>query len=201
MVRGRYRRKRRIVRVKRRIKCLICFFILVTLYRILFDSYSLFESEANSTADVDIAFFCIDDTYDAETINIGEIGPDDKEPKEYKITVSNFRMIDGEKYRADTNIEYDLELRTTTNLPLKYELYVDDSKENNIRNNIKQDEYNTYFKCIYEEVAHKLDRTKDQTRTYTLKISYPEGEEYKKSEYQNIIDCVEVKIDARQIYR
>ena len=71
----------------------------------------------------------------------------------------------------------------------------------NIRNNIKQDEYNTYFKCIYEEVAHKLDRTKDQTRTYTLKISYPEGEEYKKSEYQNIIDCIEVKIDARQIYR
>ena len=58
-----------------------------------------------------------------------------------------------------------------------------------------------HSKMNYEEVAHKLDRTKDQTRTYTLKISYPEGEEYKKSEYQNIIDCIEVKIDARQIYR
>lgn len=200
MIRGKYRRKRRIVRVKRRIKCLICLFILVAIYRILFDSYSLFESEANSTADVDVAFFCIEDTYDAETINIGEIGPDDTEPKEFKITVSNFKIEDGEKYRADTNIEYDLEIRTTTNLPLKYELYVDNGKKD-VLNNIKQDEYNTYFKSIYEESSNKLDKAKDQTKTYTLKIYYPEGEEYRKSEYQNIIDCIEVKIDARQIYR
>ena len=134
MIRGKYLRERKPMRTKRRIKLLVAITIVLIVYRILCDSFSLFESQATSDTNIDIAFFLVEDNYDypnkeySKRVNIADIEPG--ETKDYTISVSNFTYLDeegnkvdpDEKYLkcADTNIKYTLKVRTTTNLPLEY---------------------------------------------------------------------------------
>ena len=59
MIRGKYLRERKAIRFKRRIKLIVCMLILVILHKIIFSSYSLYESEANSNLNIDAAFFVL----------------------------------------------------------------------------------------------------------------------------------------------
>lgn len=219
MIRGKYLRERKAIRFKRRIKLLVCLLILVVLHKIIFSSYSLYESEANSNLDVDVAFFVL------ENENLGKlITLDDLEPGESttcNFSIANFYKeeyvdsADGQtKERtvtAETNIKYKLTIRTTTNLPLEYELYINDNPVENAtaveqingNSEINQDEYDTYFNKLieYENIFNYKIPTTD---TYILKITFPKGktptsDEYMDYTYQNIIDAIEISVEAEQI--
>lgn len=199
MIRGKYLRERKAIRVKRRCKFLIVLAIILTIYRILSDSYSLFESEASSAAEIDVAFFAVEDNYESNLINLGDFEPGHSE--EYLFSVANYITKDGETYIAETNIDYTLTIRATTNLPLEYELYIGESSElgeNKAKNDdINQDEDNTYFKKIIEDTG-TFELNKKAIKTYKLVITYPDDEQYKSVDYQNIIECVEISVDSHQ---
>lgn len=217
MVRGKYLREKK----AKKVKILICLIIILVLYRIIFNSFSLYESEANSTADIDVAFYLLKDEYETKTIPIEDMLPGDTQY--VKFTISNFYVDEetGKEVISETDMKCDLKIRTTTNFPLQYELYIDqDLTSNNLQNkleleervtdNVHWDDYNTMFKHLV--LANEPEYIKDQgitesldivyghpfSRTYMMKITFPE--EYSKDDsYQNIMECIEISIDSHQI--
>ena len=81
-----------------------------------------YETTASTERDVDVAFWMIDTSFASERILISEIYPSDT-PYEYTFTVSNFK----DTKRAETDLEYEVILTTTTNLPFQYVIEKEDT--------------------------------------------------------------------------
>lgn len=218
MIRGKYLRERKAIRVKRRMKFLLAILILCLLHKILFSSYSLYESEASSTADIDVAFYTLKDEYKTKVISLDEMVPGDTRRIEF--SVSNYYIDDaGKEVISETDMIYDLKIRTTTNLPLEYKMYKNQGLDVDNLTNILQiesvqnenmylDEDNTIFKNLV--LANQTDDKKAEgitdsdeffystpsTNTYILEIKLPE--KYNSVDYQNIIECIEITIDSEQ---
>lgn len=201
MIRGKYLRERKAIRTRRRLKLLVVILILMLAYKILFNSYSLYESEANSTADIDVAFFLLKDEYFTKDIALEDMVPGG-DPQKCEFSVSNYYLDDdGNEIVSETDMEYTLKIRTTTNLPLEYKLYMNQSSDSSDANdmieiNLTKDEDDTYFYKLVED-TREFSYEEGHTNTYTLVVSFPE--EFKSIEYQNIIECIEISIDAHQI--
>lgn len=208
MIRGKYLRERKAIRFKRRIKLIIIMLIMIILHRIIFSSFSLYESEANSTNDLDVAFYVLSDTYQHKEIPLEDMMPGDE--NEYTFSIANYRVDENtnEKFVAETDIEYTLTIKTTTNLFFEYELYVDQDPTNPDSENISianptpfRDEEGvedaTYFKEIAKATYTFKQSAGENLDKYTLKIKMPES--YDSVEYQNIIDCIEIIIESHQL--
>lgn len=211
MIRGKYLRERKAMRTKRRVKLLVAITIVLIVYRILCDSFSLFESQATSDTNIDIAFFLVEDNYNypnkenSKRVNIADLEPG--ETKEYTISVSNYAYFndEGEKVGsenegnlkcADTNIKYTLKVRTTTNLPLKYDFSVGRSKYDLASERIQEDNGIIFHEYTFSEKI--LEFNQNQKDQYKLSITFPKGEE-KNADYQGMIEYIEVSIDAEQV--
>lgn len=238
MIRGKYLRERKAMRIKRRFKFLVVVTIILIIYKILCDSFSLFESQATSDANIDIAFFLVNDRYSisstdetsegatpyTRSIKIADIQPGDT--KEYTIWVSNYGFYDAngqllesdhvegaEKKVADTNIKYNINIKTTTNLPLEYKLttttgVTEERTETTIlrESESPSDTDGMYFKNIYSANEKKLlfnnnseGIAQGQQDTYKLQVTFPNEGEWKDARYQDIVEYIEVSIDAEQI--
>ena len=98
--------------------------------------------------------------------------------------------------------EYNLSIRTTTNLPITYELYMNekhtDSGAKNIikSNSIKQDEDGTYFRNITTDKV-TLDYNQPTTNVYELVVKFPST--YNTTNYQDILEVFEIIVDGKQI--
>ena len=68
MIRGKYLRERKGIRFKRRVKIVMTIFVLLLVHRIVFNSFSLYESNATTDANIEVAYFLLDDTYEEKTI-------------------------------------------------------------------------------------------------------------------------------------
>lgn len=218
MLRGKYLRERKAIRVKRRFKLLLIIAIVVMIYRTAFNSYSLFESEASSTASIDVAFFVLDDNYENETIILDDMEPGDVQYCKFSIANYIVDEEDDSNIVSETDMKYTLKIRTTTNLPLKYELYRNQSIDSDNLVNILDedysnamylDTYSTYFqKLVLEDESDdlKLEGVTDSgefyldvptMNTYILKIELPE--EYNSIVFQDRMECIEISVDAKQI--
>ena len=219
MIRGKYLRERKAIRVKRRMKLLIVLVILLLVHKILFNSYSLYESEANSTSDIEVAFFAVDNEYLTKVISLDELLPGDTRRCEF--TISNFYVDEsGNEILSETDMEYVLKIRTTTNLPLEYKLYKNQSLNvDNLTNileietvesqNMYLDEHKTIFKSLVQATLPDDLKAQGVTDTgtyyyttptldtYILEINF--DEKYNSVSYQNIIECVEISVEAKQI--
>jgi len=222
MIRGKYLRERKAIRVKRRMKLLLVLIILYLLHKVLFSSYSLYESEANSSADINVAFYTLEDEYKTNVISLDDMVPG--ETRYCEFSVANFyKDDDGNSVISETDMEYYLKIRTTTNLPLEYKLYKNQAIDVDYLANIldiqKQyvylDDDSTIFQRLvlsssFDESGN-LDDSEDNWYTdygeyyhevegynsYILEVFFPE--EYNTIDYQNIIDCIEISVDSRQI--
>lgn len=220
MIRGKYLRERKAIRVKRRMKMLLALVILFLLHKIIFSSYSLYESEANSTADIDVAFYTLEDEYATKVISLDEIIPGDERRIEF--SVANYYINENnENVISETDMEYTLKIRTTTNLPLEYRLYKNQGLGvDNLTNileldvqsmpskNMYLDADNTIFKSLVqaslsdEEKAQGITDfgefyyTTPATNTYILEFNL--DEKYNSIDYQNIIECIEISVDSKQ---
>ena len=216
MIRGKYLREKKAMRTK----IFISIVIILVLYKIIFNSYSLYESEANSTADIDVAFYLLRDEYETKTIPIEDMLPGDTQY--LKFTISNFYVDEsGNDVMSETDMKCDIKIRTTTNLPLQYELYIDQDIsseslqdkldiEERVTDNVHWDDYNTMFKHLVlanesEELKSqgiterlKIPYENEYSRTYIMKITFPE--QYSENDkYQNIMECIEISVDSHQI--
>ena len=206
MIRGKYLRERKGIRVKRRFKLILTIFVLMLVHRIVFNSFSLYESNAVSEATIEVATIAkdgvldlsiLDDTYDTQTIKLDEMLPGDKQTCRFSIANYYIDQNTNQEVITETDMEYELKVRTTTNLPLKYKLSksTDGSSEVPISLSEIQDEHNTYFYTLLEETG-EFRYTTGQSNVYTIEIEFPA--EYDSIEYQNIIECIEITVEGHQ---
>lgn len=190
-------RKIRMKRMKIYIKLVILFSCLLITLRIFTLTLSKFESEAKSTTDIDIAFYLLKEDYQTMELSLENLYPSEK-PYVYTFSISN---ADGEK-RAEVDLTYDLVIKTTTNLPLTYELYMNelyDDENSNIaltRNEVDTDEDGTYFRYL-ETANETFEYVNIEKNVYQLVVYFPQ--EYNTENYQDIIESIEINIDAKQV--
>ena len=155
-------------------------------------TYSRFENKLNTNTKIDAAFYVVDTKTEVKNIKLDDIVPSDS-AYEYNFTVSNFN----DKGRSEVNLEYTLIVKTTTNLPLSYELYMNDG-ENNIliSEEIVKDEYGTYFNVMKtnKEIFYYKDNT---TNSYKLKVKFPKV--YDSFDYQDIVEAIFLEVDSKQL--
>lgn len=169
---------------------ILCMLIISRIFVLVLSKY---ESISNSYANVDIAFYLFKEDYKTMTVNLASLVPQDNKYI-YEFTVGNQDGIE----TAEVDIEYELTLRTTTNLQLTYELYMNENNEENIiiENTILPDEYGTFFRTMTTEKKF-LPYTKGTTNLYQLVINFPVN--YNQEKYQDIIELLEITVNAKQV--
>lgn len=179
------------------IKMLIIIFCFIIGIQIFTLTISRYESKTASNADIDIAFYLFKEDYKSMNLNLGKIVPRE-EPYIYIFEITNEE--DGKI--ADIDLEYSLELRTTTNLPLNYKLYMNEDYKNQNSNNMiisqidEKDEYGTYFKKIKTDNQILL-HGQAMSNIYTLVVEFPK--QYNVEQYQDILEFVEINVNSTQI--
>ena len=173
---------------------ILCIIILIRIVTLVLSKY---ESQANANANVDIAFYLLKEDYKTMTLNLASLFPQN-DAYVYTFSIGN---QDGEK-TAEVDLTYDLTLRTTTNLPLTYNLYMNqeynqsDAKSIIKTNTISQDSDGTYFRTITTETEN-LEYKNPKTNIYQLVINFPKN--YNTENYQNIIEALEITLNSRQV--
>lgn len=168
---------------------LLCFIIVIQIFLLTMSKY---ESNSNSKANVDIAFYVLNEDYQSMTLNLGKIVPSSN-AYIYNFSVSNEK--DGKI--AEVDIEYELKIRTTTNLPLDIHLYkTENDNKQEATSTIQQDEDGMYFNVL------KVDKqtfyySTPRTDNYTLEIYF--SEKYNQETFQDITDLIEISVNAKQI--
>ena len=175
------------------LKILIFLLCIIIISFLIKGAFSKFESAASAVGSLSTAMYVVAEGYETMTLNLDEIYPRSA-PYEYSFTVSNFKGLN----RAEVNLEYDLKIVTTTNLPLTYELYLNGNNLVNIIETdiISADEYGTYFRTLTTE-KETFGFTEDETNSYKLLIYFPEN--YKNIKYQDVIEGIEVQVNSSQI--
>lgn len=175
----------------------IAIIILAILLFIVPITYSRFQSTRTPNAEIDTAFYIIDSNYETKSVHLDDLVPS-ATPYTYNFTVANNNGTD----RAETDIEYTIEITSTTNLPLTYALYLnqeytDEDSTNIIINDTTQpDEYGTYFKKMVTE-SKKFSHLKDESNSYQMTVVFPK--EYEDFEYQGIIEGISITVKSKQV--
>ena len=172
---------------------LLCFFIVIRMFTL---TLSRFQSVTNSNPNVDIAFYILKEDYQTMQLNLGSIIPR-SEPYIYHFSIANTDGVN----TAEVNMKYNVKIKTTTNLPIDYSLYLEDNETNNelnviTNNKVEKDEYDTYFRVL-ETQDRTFYYTKPETNIYKLVITFPEI--YQSIKYENIIESIEILVDSKQI--
>lgn len=165
-----------------------CIFILLF---VLQRTGAIFQTVTESEANIDIAFYCIKEDFQTMTLKLENMIPR-TDPYTYNFTVSN---NNGTK-RTETELEYDLLIRTTTNLPLDITLYDTNTNLSEIgTETVIADEDGTFFKTITIP-QREFGFLEDQTDSYRIEVVLPEI--YKSHVYQDIIELIEITVDSKQ---
>ncbi len=160
-------------------------------------TFSLYETSSNGTANISYAFYVLKTNYFTQEIKLGDILPR-SDPYTYNFTVSNF----DNRGRSEVDLEYDLSIRTTTNLELDYELYIDEEYDDPgatdaiVTDNITADSDGTYFRHLTTATKY-MPYTTATTYNYQLVVYFPTR--LNPSQYQDVAESVEITIDSRQI--
>ena len=180
-------------RAKLKLSLRISFLIICSLILLIVLSKSLgaFESEGEGTAISEIAFYMIDADTETKELKLGKISPDGKEHY-YIINVSNYN----DSKVSEVDMEYSLSLRTTTNIPVSYKLYLNDNTENIIgTKELVTDNDNMYF-YKYNSISSEFNKNVKKNDKYKLVVYF--DKEYSDEKYQNLIDSVEITVCAKQ---
>jgi len=153
-----------------------------------------YETTANTTRDLDVAFWIVENSFQTQRLLIEDIYPSTT-PYEYTFTVSNFR----DSKKAETDMEYSLVITTTTNLPLSYTIQKNGTTYA-ATEEIYQDRDGTFYREFTLGETEKFIFQADTPTTdeYTLKVTFPL--EYNINlEYPDLIENIEINLSAKQI--
>jgi len=172
--------------------------ILLILLKLLPVTLSRYESNATGETNTNIAYYLLEPNYYTDNIKLNTLGIQ-QEPYVYNFTISNFNEND----HSEVDLTYILSIVTTTNIPLRYELYENEdytsiNKTNLITTNntvIEPDSDGTYFQTITMNEEEML-YSEDITNSYTLLIYYDGNNA--DSKYQDTIEGVRIIIDSKQ---
>lgn len=180
------------------IKLSMAIIFLITAIAILPKVFSRYQSSANTNPDINVAFYIINTEYQSRNIVLSKIEPSD-DPYLVNFTISN---NDGTN-RLGVDAVYDLKIVTTTNLPLSYELYRNQTYNTNGAVNvissttsITTDQDGTYFKTMIAP-SESFSFRENQTYSYQLVIYFPR--DYMSYSYQDIVESIEIVVDSKQV--
>ena len=172
----------------------LCLLIIARIFVLVLSKY---ESISNSYANVDIAFYLLKEDYKTMTLNLASLLPQDN-AYTFEFSIGNQA---GDEI-AEIDLEYELTLRTTTNLPLTYELYMneyytDEGATNIIKDNtVDYDENGTYFRTMTTDKI-TLSYKEGVTNLYQLVVYFPAN--YNQEMYQDIIELLEINVNGQQV--
>lgn len=171
-------------------RIIILLLFLIILLSVIGMILARYRSKATSSEEIEVAYYVIGTDYQTQSLNLDSMLPRE-EPYNYDITVSNEKN----GIITETAIEYTMQIKTTTNLPLKYALY--DEDDNNIIEATEtiQDEDGVYY-INFTSQTNEFG-LKKEIHTYNLSIEFP-IEYIANSEYADIIELVEITIDSKQ---
>ena len=175
---------------------LITFFIALILFP---NTVSKYQTTTTGNVNSNIAFYLFKTDYQVQRIKLADLDPSNV-PHVYTFSVSN---TNNNKV-SDVDIEYTLRIVTTTNLPLRYQLYKNEDYQSNNSTNlittnnttIAKDADDTYFQT-FEFSKETLLYTTPKTNNYTLVIYYDATNT--EAKYQDTIESVRIIIESRQI--
>ena len=169
--------------------CILMVFVVLLTIK---SSLARYKSSATSNADVNLAYYLFTDQDISQDLKLDSILPRE-EPYNYTLLVAN---NDGER-RTETSIQYSFEIKATTNLPLNYRFYNSQDLTNNlvINSNTIADDDGTYYKYITASGGNFGFQANEQA-TYILQIEFPE--EYNLSQYEGIIEYIQITIKSNQ---
>lgn len=149
------------------------------------ETLARYETTTNAERDVDVAFWVVDNSFKSERLFINDIYPS-TDPFTYTFTVSNFEANDK---IAETDMEYDITLLTTTNLPLSYEIERTITIDGVTYAKNEEGKYvdssgNEYAGTVYDTVTQTLYT--DEDGTYYRKINFGTAE----NPYPLVMDTV-----------
>jgi len=178
--------------IKNRAHFVLLLCILLVIVSIIGITYSRYESEGLSNPDIETALYLLKEEYKSMSICLEDIHPSDV-ANLYTFSISN---NDG-KYRAEVNLEYEVEIISTTNLPLEYDVYIKGTDESVIVTDVvEQDEDGTYFRKIKLN-KRSFSYEKDETDTYVLEVMF--DSKYNDISYQDIIESIEINVKSNQV--
>lgn len=171
----------------------------ITIFLVMSVTFSKYETSITGNVASNIAFYLTKADYQVQQIKLTTVKPRE-DPYVYTFSVSN---VDGTKV-SDVDISYILRIVTTTNLPLEYELYMNENYNSGTATNLVSsnntlvgaDEYGTYFKTITMPSETLLYST-PKTNNYTLLIYYDEDETDAK--YQDTVESIKLIVGSQQI--
>lgn len=158
-------------------------------------TFSKFETEKNGDIVIPHAIYVLEDTKISQTIRLPEIIPSNNQYL-YYFSINNFN----EDRRTEVNLKYDLWIRTTTNIPLTFDLFKGQSVNNNTSiltsNQVLADNDGTYFRIMQTSTEY-FNINQNQTNNYVLLVTFPPG--YNTSEYQDLFEMIEINIESQQV--
>ncbi len=188
------------MRRKRKRKSKLIYFRLVSIAIVLLLSViglrgtiSKYKSSGSSTANVDLAYYVVEATNISQSIKLDSILPR-SEKYIYTFSVSNHNATQ----RTETALEYTIQIKTTTNLHLNYEVTLQGENTNLITNTTTTaDDDGTYFKTM-TVTGDTFGFSADETNTYELKIEFPAS--YSSAEYEGIVEYLQITINSNQVF-
>lgn len=175
---------------------LVAFFMTLVLFPFTLSKY---ETTTTGNVNSNIAFYLFKADYQVQRIKLADLKPSN-EPHVYTFSVSN----QNNNKVSDVDIEYTLKIVTTTNLPLRYQLYKNENYQSNSATNlittnnttITPDDDGTYFQT-FEFTREELLYSTPKTNNYTLVVYYDTTN--KEAKYQDTVESVRIIIESRQI--
>lgn len=184
-------------KIKKSLKVLLLIAVIIVAIILLQRTLARYETTTSSEKDVDVAFWVVDNDFKQGTILITDVYPSN-DTFDYTFSVSNFKVEDDGSVtkRAETDLEYDIVLKTTTNIPLEYQIAKNGANISTTQE-IFTDTDGTYYRKISFDVS-QMAQNVDTTDRFTIKVTFPK-ENDTNAEYSDLIEYIKLELNAKQI--
>lgn len=188
MGRSRRKRKARIMYIK----FTLLVILIIIAFNLIKNTTARYRSSAQSNANVDLAYYLFREESISQDLKLESILPREQ-PYNYTFSVANFDGTD----RTETAIQYTVEIKTTTNLPLNYKVYNQSNPTVDLVSGIetRRDDDGTYFKYI-NVTGNTFGFTQNEQHFYTIQIEFPK--QYNLAQYEGIVEYVQITVKSSQ---
>ncbi len=174
----------------------IVIFLLTIIISSIGFTYARYESDTTLKLNPNIAFFIVEATNTTKSLELTKMVPSN-DYYDYYFEVSNFN----DTGKANVDLNYNIQLKMTTNLPLTYEIYkVEDNTMANINTvNISTNQDGMYFKEYVDTNDYFMACKTKKTDRFLLRVYFPLEYKNNPDYYESVIDLVEININATQV--
>ena len=174
----------------------IVIFLLIIIISSIGFTYARYETDTTLKLNPNIAFFIVDATNNTKSLELTKMVPSN-DYYDYYFEVSNFN----DTGKANVDLNYNIKLKMTTNLPLTYEIYkVEDNTMANINTvNISTNQDGMYFKEYVDTNDYFMACKAKKTDRFLLRVYFPLEYKNNPDYYESVIDLVEININATQV--